>query len=523
MLSFAGLIVLLVVLSFAFLSVVGTLKETFDTTVDKTAKKLELAGELRAAQSDMLAWQRGTMLYASIKDGAKTEAAREKFRQALENANQALVKIDPLLASEEDRKLGDSIRSGLKDWETQFVEIDRLCVAGDPAGAFLYGVKYTVPIFEGLSNQVTRLKAIQNDRLQGDRAAANTENVRSRWVAFGMFALSTVLGAVVFVVVRQISGMLQKVATEMSEGAGQVASAASQVAASSQSLAQGASEQAASIEETSAATEEIHSMARRNTENSNSAASLVSQSQREFERTKTSLEAMVTAMSDITTSSGKISKIIKVIDEIAFQTNILALNAAVEAARAGEAGLGFAVVADEVRNLAQRCAQAAKDTADLIEDSVAKSNAGKTKVDQVADAIRTVTEEAGKIKVLVDEISVGSQEQARGIEQIGSAIAQMDQVTQRAAASAEEGASAAEELTAQSESLKAVVAQLTLMVGGGEPVRVKTRVASKPAPRESGHGLVKMATAVARQTPAAPREMAAQSVQKDPFPMDADF
>ena len=316
MLSFAGLIVLLVVLSFAFLSVVGTLKETFDTTVDKTAKKLELAGDLRAAQSDMLAWQRGTMLYASIKDGAKTEAAREKFRQALENANQALVKIDPLLASEEDRKLGDSIRSGLKDWETQFVEIDRLCVAGDPAGAFLYGVKYTVPIFEGLSNQVTRLKAIQNDRLQGDRAAANTENVRSRWVAFGMFALSTVLGAVVFVVVRQISGMLQKVATEMSEGAGQVASAASQVAASSQSLAQGASEQAASIEETSAATEEIHSMARRNTENSNSAASLVSQSQREFERTKTSLEAMVTAMSDITTSSGKISKIIKVIDEI---------------------------------------------------------------------------------------------------------------------------------------------------------------------------------------------------------------
>jgi methyl-accepting chemotaxis protein/methyl-accepting chemotaxis protein-1 (serine sensor receptor) len=194
----------------------------------------------------------------------------------------------------------------------------------------------------------------------------------------------------------------------------------------------------------------------------------------------------------------------------------------VEAARAGEAGLGFAVVADEVRNLAQRCAQAAKDTADLIEDSVAKSNAGKTKVDEVARAIRTVTEEAGKIKVLVDEISVGSQEQTRGIEQIGSAITQMDQVTQTAAASAEEGASAAEELTAQSEALKSVVVQLTRMVGDGEPARSKTPVERRAAPGESGQGLAKMAAAVASHTPAVPRGVVAQSARAGFFPMDGD-
>src|SRR5579862_6160682 len=130
---------------------------------------------------------------------------------------------------------------------------------------------------------------------------------------------------------------------------------------------------------------------------------------------------MVVAMGEINTQSGKISKIIKVIDENAFQTNILTLNAAVEAARAGEAGMGFAVVADEVRNLAQRCAQAAKDTAELIEESIAKSNGGQATVDQVATAIRSITVESAKVKTLVDEVNLGSQEQARGIEQISKA------------------------------------------------------------------------------------------------------
>ena len=384
-------------------------------------------------------------------------------------------------------------------------------IAGDPAAAVAYARQHTVPICDALSKEVTRLKEIQANRLQENRAEADTQNTRSRWIAFVMIALSIGLGAIVFLTVRQITRTLQRVATEMTDGANQVASAAGQVASSSQSLAQGSSEQAASLEETSASTEEIHSMARSNTENSHSAAALVTQSQQKFAETKPSLEQMVAAMNEINASSGKISKIIKVIDEIAFQTNILALNAAVEAARAGEAGMGFAVVADEVRNLAQRCAQAAKDTADLIEESMAKSNDGKVKVDQVAGAIRTITEEAGKVKILVDEINVGSQEQARGIEQIGSAITQMEQVTQRTAASAEESASAAEELTAQSESLKKVVAATDPDGGrqsGGRQSRWWQSSRSSKAhprrtlPRETERGLSAMAGAVALRTPA---------------------
>jgi methyl-accepting chemotaxis protein/methyl-accepting chemotaxis protein-1 (serine sensor receptor) len=207
-------------------------------------------------------------------------------------------------------------------------------------------------------------------------------------------------------------------------------------------------------------------------------------------------------MSEIHTQSGKISKIIKVIDEIAFQTNILALNAAVEAARAGEAGMGFAVVADEVRNLAQRSAQAAKDTAALIEESIAKSNDGKVKVDQMAAAIHTITEEFDRVKVLVDEVNQGSQEQTRGIEQVARAVVQMQQVTQTTAAGAEESAAAAQELNAQSEALKAVVARLSAMVGGGS---------SNGSARETRRRQVSVLVPSAR------------GASRDAFPLDEEF
>jgi methyl-accepting chemotaxis protein/methyl-accepting chemotaxis protein-1 (serine sensor receptor) len=177
---------------------------------------------------------------------------------------------------------------------------------------------------------------------------------------------------------------------------------------------------------------------------------------------------MVEKMKEIDSSSNKIARIIKVIDEIAFQTNILALNAAVEAARAGEAGLGFAVVADEVRNLAQRCAQAARDTAGLIEDSISTSRDGNARLDQMAGNVRAMTESSTKVKSLVDEVNMGSQEQARGMEQIARAVMQMEQVTQRTAASAEESASAGTDLNSHANALRALVHEMREMVGAEE-------------------------------------------------------
>jgi methyl-accepting chemotaxis protein len=344
---------------------------------------------------------------------------------------------------------------------------------------------------EGTTAAVAASKAIHDlvelNSTQGETyvTAAMEAGASARFWAVTILLFSVVSGGLLaFFIVRGINQVLTQAVTELSEGAEQVSSASGQVSGSSQSLAQGASEQAASLEETSASSEEMASMTRKNAENSQQAAHFMNAVSQRVVEANSTLDGMMTSMQEIGASSGKISKIIKVIDEIAFQTNILALNAAVEAARAGEAGMGFAVVADEVRNLAQRSAQAAKDTATLIEDSILKSTEGSTKLGEVASSIHAITEGANKVKTLVDEVDASSKEQAQGIEQISKAVAQMDQVTQRTAANAEESASASEELNAQSQALMAVVAQLQGLIGAstGQSAMSRKPMAAKRPP-----------------------------------------
>jgi len=269
-----------------------------------------------------------------------------------------------------------------------------------------------------------------------------------------------------FMGVRSAAGQLRQLAREMLDGSRQVAAASGQVAAASHSLAQGNSEQAATLEETSSSATEINAVTRKNAENTKTMANLMTEVAQLIDTANRNLAEMVDSMKEINGSSEKISRIIRVIDEIAFQTNILALNAAVEAARAGEAGMGFAVVADEVRNLAQRSAQAVRDTALLIEESIAKSTAGSAKLGRVGESISRITSSAAQVKILADEVDVGSAEQARGMEHIATAVGQMEQVTQRSAANAEESAAASQELAAQAESLHAIVVRLRQMVDG---------------------------------------------------------
>lgn len=310
-------------------------------------------------------------------------------------------------------------------------------------------------------------------------AAVSAARIRSDRLMLCVIGLAALAAVMAWLSIRRHARSLRRAIDDLSATSEYVASGAMQVASASRSLAEGATEQVTSIEDIAASARETGSMANVNAEKTSAAGELVGREQHQFHSTGVLLGEMVTAMNEIDTASERISRIIKVIDEIAFQTNILALNAAVEAARAGEAGLGFAVVADEVRSLAQRCAQAARETAELIEESVARSHSGKKKVDDVATAIRTLTEQSAGVRTLIDEVQLGSREQLRALERIGTALHEIEGVTQHAASGAEEGSSAADELTAQAGALRDVVVSLEQAVGSRG--RRRLGPASRPA------------------------------------------
>ncbi|MBB5060316.1 methyl-accepting chemotaxis protein/methyl-accepting chemotaxis protein-1 (serine sensor receptor) [Granulicella aggregans] len=447
------------------------------TLSSKSTHKLQLAGKMTTLTSNMLSLERGMVIRTLLKDEAKVEEYNSQFRDDAAK-RQDLLKEDKSLATDPRViQIIDEMSDGYEKRLQAHDELYRLAKAGDGPGAAALQSGTLMTMAKTSEAKFQSLQQIATQQV-AEIAASNQATIASSvWLVGIIILLSLGVGAVVVYIVRGINEALTRTVVELSEGAEQIAAASSQVSSSSQALAQGASEQAASLEETSASSEEINSMAHKNTENALAMARLVGDSKSEFANTNSQLSEMMAAMDDINASSGKIAKIIKIIDEIAFQTNILALNAAVEAARAGEAGMGFAVVADEVRSLAQRSAQAAKDTASMIEDSVTKSEAGKTKLAGVATSIQRISGEFTNISTLVDEVSHGSKEQSTGIDQIGRALSQMEQVTQTTAASAEESAAAAEELNAQSESMKELTGRLNEMVGAS--------VSSSLSPRTS--------------------------------------
>ncbi len=310
----------------------------------------------------------------------------------------------------------------------------------------------------------------------------------------------------------------------------QVTSASAQLSGSSHQLAEGASEEAASLEETSASLEEVSTMARRNADNAAECNLLMREVNTVMGKANQSMAAQTVAMGEISKASEQTSKIIKTIDEIAFQTNLLALNAAVEAARAGEAGAGFAVVADEVRNLAMRAAEAARNTADLIEGTVKKVKEGEELLVRTNDDFCEVAEVAAKVGSLVDEIAIASNEQTTGLDQVNAAIAEIDRVTQQTAASSEEAASASEELSAQAEYMKNYVEDLAVLVSGGVTSGAGTEKSGaapktgRPVSRKSGSALTAppVAKAVGKKPKAIAAPVSGKKTGKDVIPFDED-
>ncbi|MDQ5985022.1 MAG: hypothetical protein CSYNP_00726 [Syntrophus sp. SKADARSKE-3] len=465
-LGFSAILILMVIIAAIGINRLGYMNNEIETIVKDSNVKLELANDMidqiniiaRAIRNiALLAGKNDKLQDEEIK---RIEAARVKYREADE-------KIGRLVKSEEGKALIAKVRQ-LQDTAKPLVNKAVELIVADKFEEGTQVVMNEVRIPQ--RQQIEAIDALiihqeESTRKAAEHAAATYST--SRTLMIGLSAIALFLGIVIaFFLTRGITKPLNVVIEGLTEGASQVASASSQVASASQSLAEGASEQASSLEETSASVEELASMTRQNAENAQEAKAMMTNAEKIVNNVNQHMRNMTEAITEVMKSSEETGKIIRTIDEIAFQTNLLALNAAVEAARAGEAGAGFAVVADEVRNLAMRAAEAAKNTSNLIENTIKNVKHGHEATQITLEAFKENMEISTKIAALIDEIAAASSEQAHGIGQINTAIAEMDKVTQSQAATAEESASASEELNAQAEQMKVFVMDLHGVIAG---------------------------------------------------------
>jgi hypothetical protein len=406
-----------------------------DEATSKELVKDTMAREARIAE-DLAKYQSNVM----------SDADDRKLFDEISAAHQDLVKVrEQINALDNTTSLGE--------WEA-LIEQQRL----------IREVQY--PGYAHFQQAIQTALAYHNQIAQSSAAASQSSTRLTMWLLGITSLLAVAVSATLaWFTIRNIQDGLGGILSDLNRGSLHTASAAREMAAASQALSNGASEQAAAIEETSASLEEMSAMIRSTADNSQKAMLLASDARALAGNGVSTMEGMTAAMADIGVASADVAKIVKNIDEIAFQTNILALNAAVEAARAGEAGAGFAVVADEVRSLAQRSAAAARETAQKIDVAMASAERGSARSEQVARALKDISEKVVATDLLVAEIAKAASEQALGVAQVNVALGQMDRIAQSNSAGAEQSASAAEELNAQAESLKLAVEQLEGLVG----------------------------------------------------------
>lgn len=454
-LGYVVLLVLLVVISTAsYLTFAG---------IHSEQESVERAIFFKQKEIDHLRWMQGLekFILNNEKFTGQLDYKQCSFGKWLYGEELNKVKDKNVLA------LIEEIKAPHKALHDSAQEIIKLKSIGENELALEKFKNTTVPSLEKITASLTEIASFYEAEATESLKQVDQKAHQGETMIAILSILAIGIGSVLAVIIsRSISTSLNAIINQLNAASEQVASASNQLSASSQMLAEGSTEQASSIEETSATLEETSSMVRQNTENTKQAAQLSKLAKEAAQKGNTEMAQMMVSMEELKKSSDQISKIIKVIDEIAFQTNILALNAAVEAARAGEAGQGFAVVAEEVRNLAQRSAQAAKDTATIIERNIDLSEQGVAVSQQVNEALNDINVQSQKVNDLLDEIAAASQEQAQGIEQINKAISQMEQVVQANASTAEQSASASAELSSQAASMNDIVNSLISLVKG---------------------------------------------------------
>jgi methyl-accepting chemotaxis protein/methyl-accepting chemotaxis protein-1 (serine sensor receptor) len=430
-----------------------------------TALSIEQAGAVRYLIADLQASLRQAVIATAKADAPGAQTSFKKIREREQQLAAATATLEQHASSDQINAKIRDIREQVAAWHADVVKIETLATAMQALEAAeasdkanLYGDRAQMA-----ADDIVKM---EREALAAAQANAQASSRTTLTLLLVLLAIAVVASLWVLASVRSVNRTLLGLTEQLRDNASRVWSNAAHVQDSSERLSKGAAEQAASIEETSASMEEMASMTRHNSENSVAAARLMAEVARQVTESNTSLEAMVSSMSGIRESSAKVARIIRTIDEIAFQTNILALNAAVEAARAGAAGMGFAVVADEVRNLAQRSAQAAKDTTSLIDEAASNASDGNARVQEVVSKITLISGSIVEAKRLVDEVSNASRQQVEGIQQVTQTLSQMERVTQATAASAQAGAAASGDLNEQAARAMASVAALEKLTRG---------------------------------------------------------
>jgi len=479
-LGFLALILILAAFGFFSLRSASSLGNALDRAIHVTATKMDRVGALDAGFHELASRAKSTHLQYVIRhfetassnqtcsachgDDA-IQASADGFRQALAQTRARIREVrNSGIDGSEGRSL-DQVARRVDEWDALYAEYLQLASKDDFDGAHEIITQKMYPTVAEVDKLASSLKAQQQEDLLRAASEANAATSRSRWTVMSLILAGVCVSIVVLLGLRHSNGLLRALIHALGDGARQLADMAGRVSRQSQKLASGTSRQHSALEQTFASGSSASESAGRNAEHAREAVEIIQRLNQQTSAAEQTLAAMKDIMTRIAASSEKVGTIAKLIDEIAFQTNTLALNAAIEAARAGAAGSGFSVVAEEVRNLAQKCAAAAKDASELIEEAIGHARQGSEQLSKAGGAVANVVREVACVATIATEVQNQSQEQARAVGVISAALQDIQTATHEAAGNAESGAQAGQDLAGHADDLKTIVARLTQLVG----------------------------------------------------------